>query len=364
MGNVSPLAGKLDRVRPRRSGSNPGRLILTLAAASCLAGCAGNALRVEGAATVGRAAGSFTQAANAALDDAKVRRIEANAALVASDASCEPADSITIYMPDPDVSRPKATTQPVPFCGTEPIPGYVLEKIDLRPWGEDSLKPTIVLIGAVGDYGAALSKVAERPDADIGKELVALGTKADEALALANGLLGLDIPSVEKALASKQATTALALLDFVAKLAAEQAQVKDIRAIVDRDSGKVMGQIPKLKEQLADWVSIQAQGDAQIFQNSLVRAYRTERQKADFPERLAFVTAVNKARADAAAYPQRLKLIEAGLDKFVEADADLRRMLKGDYNAKERKRIAELNQQRFLEAFGLMARALGAFGGL
>lgn len=335
------------------------RLILLLAAASALGGCAGNALRVEGAAAVGRAAGVFTETASAALDDAKARRIEANAALVASDASCEPTATINVYVGD-------ASAGGTPLCadGSTPLAGYVLRKVDLRPWGEESLKPTLLLIGAIGDYGAALGKVADRPNADIGKELAALAAKANEAGALANGLLGLDIPDAEKLLASKQAATAIALVQFANNLAEEQAKVRDIRRLVDERGDTVMALLPELRGQLKQWTLIHAQGDAEIIENSLRRAYRQERGNWDYSKRFAFVTAFGKARSDADAYPQRLRALEKGLDAFAFAETDLRRLLRGEFTQKERKRIAALNQQRLVEAFGLMARAISAFGGL
>lgn len=338
----------------------PASLFMMCSILSILGGCAANTLRVEGAAAVGKAASAFTDSASTALASAKARRVEANATLVASDPSCEPLAKVNIYV------RMSPTATPAPLCadGLTPRPGYAVQSLDLRPWPEEALKPTMLLIGALGDYGAALSKVAERPDADIGKELASLATKANEAGALAKGLLGLEVPDAEKALASKQGEAALKLLAFANTLAEEQTRVRDIRTIVDQRGALIANSVPDIEAQLSDWLTIHAQSDAQIIQNNLLRAYRNERGRWDYSQRLIFVSAVNNARFDAAVYPQRLRALKQGLVAFVDAEKDLRRLLRGEFTAKERQRIAALDQQRMLEALGLMARAVTAFGGL
>ena len=112
------------------------------------------------------------------------------------------------------------------------------------------------------------------------------------------------------------------------------------------------------------WVKIVTQGDAQDVQNNLLRAYRNNRDLMTYDQRFAMVVTINKARADAAAYPKRLDALQKGLDMFEVAEKDLRRLLTGKFTKEERRRIAQLNQQRMLEALGLMAKAITAFGGL
>lgn len=325
-----------------------------------LAGCAVNALRIEGAQAVGKASKDFTTSAVKALDDAKAQHVKAGAMLVASDPSCEALPRINMY----ERTDPRVTLAPLCADGRTPRPGHEIVTLDLRPIPEESLKPTILLIGAVGDYGAALAKVADEPGTDIAAELTALAAKATEASTLANALFKLDIPSADKALASEQAKSALALIAFANALAEEQAKVDEIRRIVAERGAVVEAQIPELRAQLARWMNIWAQGDAQIQQSSLERAYRTERSKADFEQRLAMVEAINASRATVASYPGRLDGLNKGLDVFAKAQADLRRLLAGKLNTKEKKRVARLNQQRMLKGLELMARAIVAFGGL
>lgn len=297
------------RLRPPRL-----NVVLSLCGFAMLAACATNALRVEGATAVGTAASNFTTSATAALDDARARRLQANATLVASDPSCQPYANVFLYIARPGVKQPAGPPAPLCANGATPRAGYDLVKLDLRPLPEETLKPTILLIGAIGDYGAAMAKVAGRADVDVGKELTDIAGKASKAAAIANGLLKLNLPDATKLLATDQAKAAIALAQFASNLAEEQAKVRDIRALVASRGDKVDALIPLLKKQLADWLLVNAQGDAQIVQNNLLRAYRDGRRSWDYDRRLAAVTAINQSRAEAAAYPQRLATLQGGLD--------------------------------------------------
>jgi hypothetical protein len=339
-------------------GRGPARVfscLLLLAASSC----AGNALRVEAAADVHGAADTFVNDAHAALDDARVQRLQANAALVASDVSCEPLRRIVVQRRTGGARRGR-----VPLCASSAAPrlNYQLDEIDLRPISEDSLKPTILLIGAIGDYGAALGKIAARPDVDISKELGSFAGRASSASALANGLLGTHLPDPEKLLATDQAKSALALLQFFAGLANEQAKVRDINRYVAAHGAKVEAVIPELRAQLRNWIVAISQGDAEIYQNSLVRAYGNERTHWSFDQRLAFATRVNESRAQSAAAPARAAALDQALTDFADAEATLRRMLAGDFTPAERRRMAKIQGQRMLDALDLISKTVIAFG--
>lgn len=337
------------------------RIYTLLVCALCLSACAGNRIRVDTANQVQTAAKAFVNDANRALNEAKQRRLESNAALVASDVSCLPLERVVVQR-----RRGASGRERTALCadGLQPRLGYALDVLELRPITEESLKPTIFLIGAVGDYGAALAKITARPDADVSKELGALAGKAQAAAAIANGLLGANIPNAEKALASSQGKAALALLDFFVKLDAERRKVRDINRLVAERGDKVEAVIPLLKTQLRNWIIAVSQGDAQIYQNSLVRAYENERTAWNFDQRLAFATRVNESRAAAAAAPARAQQIQDALTAFQDAQADLRRVLAGNYNAQERRRMARIQGERMLEALDLISKTVVAFGGI
>ena len=338
------------------------RATIFLLCAFTLADCGGTPLRIEGADAVATSADAFVKSANGALDDAKAKRAQANATLVASDISCDPLSRVNIYVPN---GKPRAPGR-APLCarGSAPRLGYDLEEIDLRPISEEALKPTVALIGALGDYGAALSKITKRPKTDVSAEIARVASKAQEAIDLLNGVAHLQIPGVDTVLAEKQRNAAVALLQFAVNLSEEQKKVDDISKYVAEHGHEVDAIIPQLREQMSIWVKDYAQGDAQIVQNNLVRAYRDGRSTWDFDRRLTMVQTISAARSAAAAYPARMAALDKGLNDFAQAQAELRRLLRGEFNAKERRRIAQIEQQRMLEALGLMARAVTAFGGL
>ncbi|MBV9932380.1 MAG: hypothetical protein JO013_15750 [Alphaproteobacteria bacterium] len=338
-------------------------LAATLAgAALMLGGCAGNALRVEAASEVKTKADRFVADANAALEEAKARRLRANAAVVASDPSCEPLAVIVVQ------TRTRRGKGRVPLCAPSIAPklGYDLQTLELRPISEEALKPTILLISAVGDYGAALGKIADRPDADISKELGSLAGKANSAAALAKAVLGKSvvIPDAEKLLASDQGKAATALLQFVERLANEQRKVRDINRYVAEHGDKVEQVVPQLRQQMRDWILLVSQGDAEIYQRSLVRAYASERAKMNFDQRLAFATRVNESRAESAAAPARADAIDDALDAFAAAEKLLRERLAGRFTPEEKRRMAKIAGARMVEALGLIADTVIAFGGI
>lgn len=341
-----------------------------------LTSCAGNALRVEGAEAVGESAAAFVDKAEAALEDAKERRKLASATLVASDISCEPLPQVQVYVP---TGRRKGPKVDLPLCADGSTPklpynikgvlyglddlGYSSETLDLRPYSEEAVKPTILLIGAVGDYGAALAKIAARPDADVGKELGSIISKATAAVALVNGLAKANLPDPAKLLNEDQRTAAVNLLQFAESLANEQRKVREINALVTERGDEIEAMIPQLQEQMAMWGRM-SQRSANITKIGLAEAYRAGRAGWDFDQRLSFVERVTDSRADADAAPARAAAISEALSEFAEAQADLRRLLAGDFNKEEKRRMARISQERMINALGLMAKTISAFGGL
>jgi hypothetical protein len=180
---------------------------------------------------------------------------------------------------------------------------------------------------------------------------------------LANTLLEANLPDFAQVLANKQAQAATALLQFVSDRLVEARKVRDINKLVVQEADTVEAVIPELKEQLRTWGRI-TQREAIIARDNFKRAYSGEKARLDFNERLAFVDRVSESRADVEASKARLNAVLKGLDDFNAAQSDLRRLLKGDLNADEKKERAKILRQRMLTAFNLMARAVVAFGGL
>ena len=336
------------------------RLCIVALSAS-LSACAGNVLRVESAGAVSTASTAMVSQARGALDYARQRREEANSTLVASDPHCTPGAALLLLRRGADWT-PQTPAAPLCATGTTPPPGYVIQRVDLNPISDEALKPTLLMIGAVADYGGALAKIVERPVSDIGGELAALAGKASEAVVLANALLGAGLPDPVAALASDQAQAAVALLQFAESLSAEAGRVRDIRAAVQAHGDEIDALIPRLRAQLSRWLALSATGDAQVYVGNLQRVYHDQRDRMEFQPRLAFVRLINDARAGVAAIPSRQRALDQALTTFQEAQAQLRRHLAGNFTPEERARIARLNRDRMIEALGLVARTMAAFG--
>jgi hypothetical protein len=331
------------------------------AAVATLTACSANTLRVESAGSVSAASTAMVTQARETLAFTRARRDEANTTLVASDRSCSPGAALLLLRRGPDwtPSTPRA-----PLCAATATPplGYVTQRMDLSSISDETLKPTLLMIAAVADYGSALSKIVERPDADIAEELNALAGKASEASVLANALLGTSLPSATQLLATDQAQAALALLQFAERLSAEARRVRDIRAVVRNHGAEIDALIPRLRDQLTRWLRLSAEGDAQIYVGNLQRVYREQRDTMDFDGRRALVRLINDARLQVEAVQLRQRALDQALTTFQEAQTQLREHLAGNFTPQERARIAQLNRRRMIEALGLVARAISAFG--
>jgi hypothetical protein len=322
-----------------------------------LSGCAANLVRVESAGQVSAAASAMVARSRDALDFTRQRRKEAAETLVASDPSCIPGETLQILVPNGE------DAEPAPLCASGPAPaGYRIQPVSLRPIADEAFRPTLLLLGAVADYGSALSKIVERADADISAELSAMAAKAGEAVIIANALLSTSIPDPVKLLADEQVKSALAILDFVQDLSEEAAKVRDIRNYMRDHGGQIEAKIVELANQIRAWLDYSAEGDAQIIVGNLQRAYGVERNRLDYQQRLAFVQMINQARAQVAAVTVRKEALERALATFQEAQTQLRNHLDNRFDARTRARIARLNRERMLEAIGLVARAMIQFG--
>ena len=322
------------------------------------AGCGSNMLRLESAGQVSVAATAMVTQAREALDLTLQRRREAGETLVASDPSCMPGENLVVVVPGPNWTP---GTPPVPLCGNPPA-GYQQQIVSLRAIPDDALRPTLLLIGAVADYGSALSKIVARPTTDIGDELNAIAAKAGEAVVLANALLKAEISNPVTALAGEQAQAAIAMIEFVNQLTAEARRVRDVREFMRRNGGAIDSQIASLRTQLNRWLEVSAQGDSEVIVNNLRRAYDVERRQLGFQQRLAFVQLINNARMQVDSVEARRTAIDRALRTFQASQTQLREYLAGDFSPEDRARIARLNRDRMIEALGLLTQAMVKFG--
>lgn len=333
-----------------------------------LAGCGANVLRLESAQRVSDSTSAMVNSADAAIALARQREQEAAATLVASDPSCSPRSSIQTYR---RVQTRGRVTRSVPLCvdsqgpklryeGYEPDPNL----ISLRPVPQQSLKPTLLMIAAIGDYGAGLAKIVARPDADISKEIGDFAAKADSALALANALSDAKLPTVSDLLAKEQVKSALKLVEFANKLAEESRRVRDVSALAREHDAEIATFVPLIKKQLGLWLDVVGKGSGQVVVGNLVRAYDRERGKLTYDQRLPRVQQVMAARDDMEAWPMRIQTIDQALDKIVKSESELTRMLAGKFTKAERRRIASINADRIAEGMQLIASVIASWRGI
>ena len=324
------------------------RAAWTLAAACSLAACGANTLRLESAGSVATASTAVVDASREALGELRLRRARANAVIVASDPTCGGGSTILIRLRGGPGDS---------MCVAPGSPPGSFSAFDTRPVSEASIQPTLVLIAALADYAAVLEKTVGQPNRDIAAELTELAAKAGEAGALANALLGADLPDIPNALASKQAESAIKLAQFASDLAQEAGKVRRVRAIVAERDAQVGEVSAELQRQVDDWLGF-AQTDADDTVNRLRIVYETQiRASREFEQRLDFVEWLQAARADGAQVAARGEAMKAAVTLLGESRATLSKHLAGNFSEAERRRIAAIERQRIFQAIRLLAQS-------
>lgn len=357
--------GQDDRVGDRSEGLLPTRrlwhrLVILMSLSVTLAGCGINAVRVETAGSVSAASAAVVTKAKAAIDDAEARRDRAYLTLIASDPHCSPVDPVYIFLP---VRAVDAKGPAAPLCANGAnavLANHRVTSVSFRADWAEALKPTLLLIGAISDYGAALGRIVADPKPDISKQIADMAAKAAEAKTIAEGLTGESLPALPN-LQSEQIKTSIALLDFVAALAHEAGQVKDIRALLATHGDKVNQAMLSLPEQIRQWQSVATTGYAQVTADNLRRAYQNERSGLDFEGRLALLTLYREAQSDVDNIRPTTNAFLKSVEELDKAQADLRAALDNPTRA-QRIKAADVSGKRIIEALGLIAKAVSAWG--
>ena len=337
---------------------------LTIVVLLVCTACASNALTIESASNVSKAADKAVAESKSSLEVSRGQRQTAISMFIASNPSCAPRSRLTAYIPkDVDTDHPLCQRP-----GDDDLEKFYVFPVELTSISDAQLKPIILLMAAVSEYGGALAKIAERPGADVTKELEAVIEKATEASGLVDGLLGTSLSDslndAAKELASDQGKSALALIQFASDLLSERKQVDDIRDYVAKNSDALSGNIKVIKSTIEQWSAVYTQGDAQVIANSLFSAYRSEAKGLAFAERVEFVKRALIAREQVADVEKTTQKLLKAWDNLSNAQATLLRHLSGEFTDEESEKIAAENQKRILQALGLIANAVGSFGGL
>lgn len=323
-----------------------------------VAGCATNALRVQGASDFVTASKTTVARANSYLNEVAMRQRSAAAALVASDPSCFPGTTIRIRSPN-------SGRQPLCMLPGEPQNARNSFDFTLQPLGPAQLKPRLQLLAAIADYAAALGKVVDADKPDVSAELTEFVGRLDDLTKVAGFVSGQDIPSATPALKSDQARSIIALLQFAAELRQEQDQVDTLRWLAETRGDDIDHALASLDRQMSEIEEID-HDDATIEQTMLVQNYTRSAARLDYERRVAAVRAILEARASVADRAAAAEAVRSAVAELTAAHATLRELLRPnptltDKQRKERRRIAHA---RLWRALDLVAGAATAFGGV
>ena len=322
-----------------------------LLSSALLAGCAGNAMRLEAAGAVQRDSRAAIAASARYLDAIEARRRAAAAALVASDPSCLPLTPLRIQVP----LDPRAAPAPLCLGDAAPAPGHTTFAIDVADSPRAVLEPRIALLAAVADYADALAAILDAPRTDVSAELTAFADQADRLARFGAFVAGTDIPGINAAAASEQGQSLVALIAFADQLAREARDAKAVRALVAERGAAVDRALAALAVQVDVWGKGAARTADDLYGNALFRSYLRGRADLSAAQREELAARIFAARAAARDGPARAAEVSAALTLARAAQAGLRDALTGRFTPEQRRAAARLNIDRLTRALGLIA---------
>ncbi|HEX8446755.1 MAG TPA: hypothetical protein VF649_09085 [Sphingomonas sp.] len=331
----------------RRSG-----MLAVTGAAALLAGCAANRIRLDTARTVTATSTAATTAARSYFADVEARRMQAAAAIVASDPSCVPASPLLIQVPDA-----VGDTPPAPLCvgPAGPAPGYTAYPIDIGQSPRAIIEPRIETLTAIADYTAALAEIVDEPASDVSTQVTAFADQIDRIGRFADFVGGRDLPSGGAVLATEQGQSLTALIVFAAELAREARDARRVRAIVLARGDVVDRALASLKTQVTVWGRGRAAGADDLFGNALFRSYMRDRATLTTEQREVLAARIFAARTASREAGARAQTVGDAIDLAQRAQAGLRDALAGRLTAAQRRAAARMNIDRLTKALGLIA---------
>jgi len=333
---------------------------LTISLLFVLPGCALNAVRTEYAASVSTQGQAVAEASAQFLDRVDEGRTKISVEMIAADPAC--AQSPALFRRSPDLSAVSSGW----LCA---YPGTSFasnaSRLSLQPLAPD-LEPTLDLIASLSAFSDALGKIVEAEVPDAAKPLtdaLELARAAEGSLrALAGG------KPIVPAIDDGRLTAITGFISFVGKLQGEGGKVKEIRALLSENPKGAELVIDALREHL-ELFNNEMQADAGLrsgISGALLRRAVDAKPpvSADTRRKAAetYYTLQQTSRSQARLYPA----LGDALNKLQEADADLRRVIVDNpsLSAKERRRIAEINRQRVIEALNHVTSVITAFRGI
>lgn len=293
------------------------------------------------------------------LDESENRRRAALAALVASDPNCLPDRRITLQRPTAE--NPRGSNAPLCPRNGRASQGYQTFQVDLTRTPEEVLKPRVIMITAVADYGRAIAKILDNKSADVTGELTRFAEKVDRVHSLVQLLAQDESPTLGGQLQSDEGKSILALLEFVEDLHHEARQVGRVEALVERDGVKVDDALEKLRLHTSVRVAGTLRNYAFVNRNSLYRTYQNNRFGMSVAERRAAVMEIFLAQDYESELPQKAKLVDTALAETQAAQKGLRQALANRFTPAQRRKVAAENLDRITNAMKMVASIGTAF---
>jgi len=337
------------------------RLILFLALA-VTAGCATNALRVEYAGVVATKGKAAAASARAFLDRVEAGRQDLDIDLVSSDPGCARQGMVS------RVRAVSASGHAVGTTGWFCVPRGWRERSDdiilsRQPIG-DKLKPTLALIDSLSSYSEALAQIVAEPSEDASSPI-------NDAIATARAFQDLIVATgavTSGPLTDDRVKAVSEFVTFLGELRREAGQVRELRELMTRHPNGAHSTIEALRDAVGDWESVRnAEDGTRTAVNDLLLNAIVNRRP---PVTVAARRDALRANYDRRAAGEAGRLLAPALNDLLtaldEADANLRRVLveNPNLNARERRRVAELNRVRIVRALERVTALITAFRGI
>jgi hypothetical protein len=233
--------------------------------------------------------------------------------------------------------------------------------LDFSPTAEAVLKPRLMLIAAIADYGKALGKVAADPEADISGELDDFVKKVDRVGTFLSLISGESLTTLASVRKDPKAVAIENLLVFANTLAHQAEQARKIRDLVRTDGDRVDAAIDALSADLDLWQRPELKSIAHERRAALERAYENGRRRMSFSERQATAEAVYEAQADEERAGDAADKVLTALSEMKEAQKELRGAVVGQFSEKRKRETARQNLDRLTRALELIASLGTAF---
>lgn len=317
------------------------------AALLVLTACAADTVRLERAGTVSTQARAVTIGVNAYVADVQARRREANVALVASDASCDWGDAITV---DTQWNGRRG------LCDVTGLPAARRATISLRPVSAESLRPIAMSVAGVATFQAALAEILDTKPVDARAEINGAIETLSTAASDINRIAGEKLVNLGP-LTSDRGTAVAELVGTLVELQQTNLKVRRVAAIVDRvDTARLYDD---LRVAVTGLRRLQDGNSADGIRDALDRVYARDAGRLDFTQRRDLVRQIAAARDEAGdAGDARLDALTDAIDQLASSDVQLRRALAGEFTPEVRRSIARENRK---QAFGLLTKIAALF---